>query len=213
MALHFTQVDDALFRNATYNFHLSYTLWTRTQFGGGSTGVVLQYDDNGNTGDMLYLFAELGSFKVNSGSVSKTLFAFTANVWYFFAVTVSGTNYTAYWSQAGGGGTLNSTSWVDATQPASYIHFAIGDHGANGGLPYLGDIQNVKTWSNVALSAAEVQLEMPSLHPVRTAGLNAWYPLLTVPDRLNDYSGNGATLSARPNSQTLSTGCPASWNF
>jgi hypothetical protein len=129
--------------------------------------------------------------------------------WYFFAWTVNGNpgTLTAYWSPAGGGA-LSSGAAVGLNTANAIDTLLIGMN--KDSETWDGNVQSVKAWSAV-LTQDEIQNEMFALTPKRTANLWAFYPLLTQPDGLIDYSGNTRNLTAGATPTTTEDGPSVGW--
>lgn len=179
-----------------------------------SSGPVAFFIKDNTTGDVFEIGLS-GAFQsqavviVTPNGTLTNLFTATIGQWYFVALTISGTSYTAYWSQAGGGGTLNTVTKTDATAVTQYQNLWIGSDGAGDMFP--GKIAAVNVWSGTAPTAAQIQSQMVSQKPAFTTGLFAQYPLLSTVDGNIDYSGNGHTMTQPATQPVTDTGPPASW--
>jgi hypothetical protein len=193
--------------------HFGMCAWVNLQLGAPAGGVFYLKDNNltGKTTGM-NLDGTVGSknFEIITPSGStKAMFTATLNTWYFVAMTINGTTYTAYWSQAGGGGTLSSTSSTDATSIASYSNYWVGSDSGND--TFFGKVAAMTFWSGVTPTTAQLQSQMASQKPLSTASLFAQYPLFNTTDGNIDYSGNGHTLTVPTTAPVTDTGPPASW--
>lgn len=120
--------------------------------------------------------------------------------WYHLAYTVTGGVHTVY---------LNGVLDATVTPPNAFtpsndeITFGHDDDTDNEFLN--GRLGPIKIWDGVALTAAEIQKEMWSITPQRTANLYGWYPFNHL-----DLGGTGHDLTA---SGTIGTedGPPVGW--
>jgi len=109
------------------------------------------------------------------------------NTWYHVAMTVSGTGagqVSAYLN-----GKLDFSIGGNAAVTGDRL--SIGNDSHSEWLD--GSAADVKIY-NAVLTPAEIAQEMTSYAPVRTAGLNSWYPLQSASDAPTDYSGNSYTM-------------------
>lgn len=193
----------------------SFTCWvlaTANSVGNNESVNILR--DNNLTGKIIGLQYSGGAGTTTFGLVTPngtyvTMFSPTLNKQYFFAYTVNGTTYTAYWSQAGGGGILNSNSGVDATSIGSYTDIWIGSDDAAHQWP--GRLAAASVWSGVVLNTAQIQNQMASQKQVATASLFGQYPMFQQADGNIDFSGNGHTLTYPTTKPTTDVGPPSSW--
>jgi hypothetical protein len=215
VSLLFSQSDDSLFitPGSTFSHTGSFCFWARTTVS-SQTGSFVDITDSVFGVTLRFRIAATTVMEINTAAATHAVVTMTQNTWYFFAVTYAGGTFNVYWSQAGGGGTLNTLAFTDVPSGTTYNKLAIGDDvGGAGTAACQGNIQNLKLWNAVVLTAAELQNEMASLRPIRTSGLKMWYPLLTVAGATFDLSGNGNTLSTSPSNPTDGIGAPASWVF
>ncbi len=217
MSLNFTSASDGLTRSglALSSTAFSECGWvTQTATSGGSGPSILTVRDNNSTGDIVgfQLTEVFGSttFTLLTPSSSVSMFTASLNQPYFVAYTINGTTYTAYWSQAGGGGTLSSNSGTDATAIGSYSDLFIG---GEGGSVVEARLAAVNIWSGVVLTTAQIQNQMASQRPQFTANLFGQYPMFSQADGNVDFSGGGHTLTWPATKPTTDSGPPAAWNF
>lgn len=111
----------------------------------------------------------------NAGGTNLSL-----STWYHIAYVRNGTSHTVY---------LNGVQDSTITQSLSLTPAAMLV-GSSTVAWNSARYANVKIWSGVALTAAEIQLEMYFATPVRTANLHLFTPMLKG-NRTTDYSGNG----------------------
>jgi hypothetical protein len=115
----------------------------------------------------------------------------TVGTWYFFGVAVNGVNGTIYWRDENTP-TLTSGSWTTGSASTTMSNLRIGNNVF--GTEWLdGCVTAYKLWTGVTFSQAEIDVEGWQHVPVRSANLQAWYPLIIPETR--DYSGNSRTLS------------------
>lgn len=143
------------------------------------------------------------TLRIHNSASALTGSALTVGDWNHLAITVSGTGsgqFLAYLNAV-----LNITHDGDSGPIAEVLH--IGNSSALASSD--GNAAAVKIYDAV-LTAAEIAQEMRQYLPVRTANINAFYPLLTTADDQVDYSGNARTLTV---AGTLATedGPPIPW--
>jgi Concanavalin A-like lectin/glucanases superfamily/Bacterial Ig domain len=112
----------------------------------------------------------------------------TLGTWYHVAMTVSGSGpgqFRVYLN-----GALDMT--LDGNPAATAERLSIGNDSHREWMD--GNASDVKLY-NVALTPGEIAQEMMQYAPVRTAGLDSWYPLRSATDAVTDYSGNAGTLT------------------
>jgi hypothetical protein len=112
----------------------------------------------------------------------------TLGTWYHIAMTVGGTGpgqFKVYLN-----GQLDMTANGNANIPGQ--RFWVGNDAHDEWLD--GNAASVKIYDAV-LNQAEINQEMLQSTPVRTANLNAWYPLQSAADAATDYSGNARPLT------------------
>ena len=127
-------------------------------------------------------------FMVWTGASSASGANLALNTWYHMALTVAGPGpgqVKAYLN-----GTLAFT--LDGNPAVTSSRFSIGNDAHAEWLD--GSAAAVKIYDAV-LTPAEIATEMGVATPVRTAGLNAWYPLASAATAMNDAGPNGRTLS------------------
>ena len=127
-------------------------------------------------------------FMVWTGASSASGANLALNTWYHMALTVAGPGpgqVKAYLN-----GTLAFT--LDGNPAVTSSRFSIGNDAHAEWLD--GSAAAVKIYDAV-LTPAEIATEMGVATPVRTAGLNAWYPLQSAGAATTDGSGNGRTLT------------------
>lgn len=129
-----------------------------------------------------------------SGGGSPTPIQLTVGTRYFIALAKSSGNVTIY--VAADSATSFTTSSTTSAGSPSPSNVRLGES-VFGGEWLNGVMQNVKVWSGVALTQAELWQERLSYRPKRTLDLYAWWPLLPGSDaeRGRDYSGRGRNLT------------------
>lgn len=167
--------------------------------------VVLGMAADSGTGLTQNLFNNQGAGFEALGNIMNT------NSWYFVGCTVNGNVNTFYFSDSGGSNALSTANFtvVGGTPAASFTQMWIARDGT-GVDNFPGDIQCLKVWDAV-LSAAEMQNEVFSQRPVRTANLNAWYPLLNAGSGVKDFSGQGNNMTAGASNPTDTADPPVAW--
>ena len=197
--------------------------WLKVTAATGGTGpAVLHVRDNNTTGktagigmDGVLGTTSVDMFTPTTGGTGITtpMFTATLNKWYFIAMTINGTTFTAYWSQAGGGGVLNTTNTTDATAITSYSDFWAGSDDSSNLIP--GVLAAVSIWSGASalILSTNLQNQMLSQKPVFTPGLFAQYPMFAQGDGNKDFSGNGHNLTYPVTKPTTDVGPPCSWAF
>jgi hypothetical protein len=130
-----------------------------------------------------------------------------SGAWYHIALTVSGSgtgHVKAYLN-----GVLKST--VDGNPATLAQEFSIGNDSRN--IWFNGSAADVKLY-DAPLTASEIVQEMGRFEPVRTANLNAFYPLQSAAQSTLDFSGNnrslalGGTLDNDPNGPPILASVP-----
>lgn len=127
----------------------------------------------------------------------------TVGTWYHLTLTIADDSYGTCIAYVNGVEDINR-AFAGATDSGSMM--VLGNNGIDQRLD--GNIAHVKMWSAV-LSVDEIQQEMHSVVPVRTANLDSWYPLDLHSDMV-DWSGNGNTLTAY-GTLTTEDNPPVSW--
>jgi concanavalin A-like lectin/glucanase superfamily protein/Big-like domain-containing protein len=123
------------------------------------------------------------------------------NTWYHLALTVAGSGpgqVKAYLN-----GVLVMT--LDGNPAVTADRFSIGNDSHHDWFD--GSAAAIKVYDTV-LTAAEIAAEMAVVTPVRTAGLNGWYPLQSAATAASDGSGNGQTLTVSGRLATDAAGPP-----
>jgi hypothetical protein len=134
-----------------------------------------------------------------------------ADTWYRAAIVVNGTNATLYQAAAGSALSTYTNGLLSSfVLPAGTLSLYIGSSPllGSGGWPN-GRIAGVKVWDAALSSPTEVDYELHSYLPVRTANINRWYPFINA-DPV-DYSGNGRTLTGGTGT-TVAQGPPIRWS-
>jgi hypothetical protein len=125
----------------------------------------------------------------------------TLGTWYHLAVTVSGSGAGQVKTYVNGALALTSPGNPSATSDRLSIGNDAHEEWLN------GNAAAVKIY-DAPLTEAEIAAEMNRLTPVRTANLNAWYPLQSGATAGTDFSGNNRTLVQAGTLTTDSAGPP-----
>lgn len=144
------------------------------------------------TGDFIELITDFDgtSMSVYDSSGADALISMTVGVWYFLALTVNGSSFSAYYAVEGDSaisrldGTLSSTAsfdrmWFGSTAYSEYWN---------------GDLCQFRVWDD-ALTESEISAEFISHTLVRTSNNIGWWKLEANATRTSDSSGNGNTLT------------------
>jgi hypothetical protein len=160
---------------------------------GGAAFQCLWGVDNG-AADSLY--AETNNDGVSlrlvwdNANVSSSV-TLTVGTWYFVAFVASGATGTLY-VRAASATSFTTVAWSGASTNTNVANVKIGEFAGLTTEWLDGCVSAVKMWT-ATLTQADLEQEMWSYMPVRTANLQGWWPLI-IPETV-DYSGNGATLS------------------
>lgn len=162
----------------------------------GTTHMAIQTDADGVTID-----------RQPSTNVAAGGPVLTVGVWYALAYSQTDTSNGTIYSGTSATG-LSSVAASMTNMPSSFTTLLIGESGF--GLDWLnGCVANMKLYS-VALTQAEIELELSQYVPKRTADLVCWYPFLIGTDTA-DYSGNGRTLTSTGGTPTTEDGPSIPW--
>jgi concanavalin A-like lectin/glucanase superfamily protein len=146
------------------------------------------------------------TLQVFNGAASISGASLALTTWTHLGLTVAGTGS----NQALGyvNGALNITANGSGTVTAASLQLGNDP----GGDFFNGRLAAVKIY-DVALSAIDVQQEMWTYVPLRTANLNSWYPLIDSSAALSatDFSGLGRTWTAA-GTLTAADGPPILWS-
>lgn len=147
------------------------------------------------------LFISTATLAIWNGGSQANGSTVAANVWRHIAITVSGTsgsNVKVYLD-----GVLN------ITHTAATITNTTMRYGSNGATePFVGRMQGIKVFG-AALAQADIQQEMWSQLPQRTANLNDWRPFLAS-GALTDFAG-AANSSTTTGTISSADGPPVAW--
>lgn len=211
MALRFNNVASGLQVTSGMPTTSSFTFTCWVYFVNTSAAsVILHIMDNDST-ERTYLARSpnLAGFQYEwtSGGAVNATFAMTAGVWYKVAVVVSGTTATVYTATASSA--LNTATNVgNFVLPTGTLKKRFGEWPLAGGLYGNWRLANYKMW-HAALTKSQVEQELSSYVPQRTANLTHWYPL--VRKELTDYSGNARTMTGG-GTTTEEAGPPIPWS-
>jgi hypothetical protein len=208
MAVRFDNSADALSRTATAPAFgdFTVTLWAyRTTDTGGNElpfwifDGATQYIALVNVSDVLNIDSSIGT-----GTVASSSGTWTTGTWKRLGMAFDNTANTVTLYE-NGAQTAQGTGATGTFTPTTVDFGVISLADLN---LFSGRVTNAKYYTAV-LSLAEVENELWQYHPVRTANLWAWWPLLTAADPA-DYSGNGRDLTAT----TVATedGPPIPWS-
>ena len=123
------------------------------------------------------------------------------NSWYHLALTVAGSGPGQVKAYLNGAPVLT----LDGNPAVTSERFSIGNDSHVEWFD--GSAAAVKLYDAV-LTPAEITTEMAQLSPVRTAALNAWYPLQSTATATTDGSGNNRTLTMAGTLATDAAGPP-----
>ena len=215
MSIRFDAATERLSRTTNVlSFDANYTVmawvYVVTHSGSGNGACVVSIDDQTDDVDEFYLDApdgtnlRLGIVTLQGGSAagSTATATFTAGSWQHVCIVRSANNLrTGY--RNGTSEVTHSNSRSGRTAPTAISIGSVLDSDLLN-----GRIACIKIWTG-ALSVAEIQQEIGTVRPVRTANLWAWLPGFLHTDTA-DYSGNGYNFTAVG---TLATedGPPVSW--
>lgn len=204
-----------LYRTSAFNNASAYTLMLWVYLinwaGGDNTGIFRTTGVQANFNELDDVHYRQATAKVEAqvlvgggGSQTQGSATIAQNAWrHIAAVRESATSFKVY---VDGALDLTNTTNVGARSETTPL-LALGlSAGASNRID--GRIAHVKTWT-AALTADEVVAEMLVARPMRFANLWGWWPLLTHTD-LNDYSGNGRTLTA-DGAPSTEDGPPVAW--
>lgn len=150
-----------------------------------ANGTYLGWDDSVNR---LTVFYAGGASSVLRSSLSKS-------TWYYMALVGSGTDVLAY-TRAEGESSFTSLTGISQDAFTSAFLAFMNDSYAE---VTEGNLRYVRVWS-AALSSADLLTESASTTLVRTANINADYPMSSLSDDNEDQSGNtfNMTTSGSP---------------
>lgn len=129
----------------------------------------------------------------------------TVGTWYHIALTVNGTS--------GENALVYVNGVLDITQTAknaSSIKILYGESDAENGTEALNGVCAAIKEYDAVLTVEEIQQEMRQYLPMRTANINAFYPMLSDSDDQVDFSGMGNTLTVG-GTPTVEDGPPIPW--
>lgn len=195
MAVRFDAAADRLLRTSNLiNYNGNYTIMGLVYLiSTDNTCTVFSLNDNGLSNiDWMYYYPGTGLMRVNSNGNPAGSYAATWDTWYHVAMVRSAVNnLTSYIN-----GVADGTSTYDVTGRNANTRLEVG--GCTSGNQYAinGRVSFIKAWS-VALTQAEIQTEMHTIRPQRTANLYGFWPCFPgATERLTDYSGNGYNWTA-----------------
>lgn len=126
----------------------------------------------------------------NASGPVINMMTMSLNTWYFIAVVNSAGSGTAYWSGAGGAGTLSTGTGTLPTGTPNKLNIGNSSLLAGTANVWQGSIAAVKLWSGAALSAADIENERWSYLPRRHANLYGFWPMRDSAEATLDLSTN-----------------------
>ncbi|OUC99311.1 hypothetical protein [Streptosporangium minutum] len=178
----------------------SFSLWVRLAADRNAFSAALTLNDGVSFGSEVFLETDADgtTMALYSGGV-KGARSLTVGTWYYFGVSVNGTNGTMV-SRSLADTSFAVTTWTNGGAAMALNGLILGES-RNGGEWLNGDLAAVKLWTGVTLTQAELEAEAGAYVPQRTAGLKAWYPLTQA--ETADHSGQGQTLSGGAGATTV----------
>lgn len=170
--------------------------------------------DSASSGDFFNLETGSGGLSlhmIDGFTVDIVVTTLALSTWYFIGVVGDNVNVTAY---VGNLTASSSPTFITGTHARNATGGRTLDTFTVGGDSF-ADFPNCRMagfriW-DAALTPAELQLEMQSIRPRRTANINSFYPLLDVNDKLIDFSGKGNTLTPNGGAWNTDANPPVPW--
>lgn len=164
-----------------------------------ASGVIATVMSSGGVGVAIGLAANGTTLRALSSGSETTGTDLSVSTWYHVTLVKNGSSILVYLNGVQDISRTDALTWTTAyillNDPTVWCNMRSA---------------NMRVWE-AALTQAEIQADMRSYLPARTANLLAWWPMLPgATERLKDYSGNGRNLTA---AGTLADedGPPLSW--
>lgn len=170
-----------------------------------ATTVLFYFGTTGGTGHAVRTATDGTTLNLFNGSATTAGAALSLSTWYHLALTVAGTGASQCIAYLNGVANITGAGNASVTAQTLRLGNDVTSQFLNGRLAA------VKVY-DVALGASDVQQEMTTFMPIRTANLNSWYPMIdsSTSGCGTDFSGQGRTLTVG-GTLTIADGPPIAW--